>query len=113
MSREDLLKKLINLSGSVKDITNELDKYGWDPKDKLTLLTSQDVIQILQRYILEVIDNSVVEEWANAIECREDIYFEEKHQNIIKQLIYELANPELTYYLSKDKAKLLCKKLNE
>jgi hypothetical protein len=33
--------------------------------------------------------------WAGQIECREDIGFEAEHEDALKNLIFELATPEI------------------
>ncbi|MBC6475616.1 MAG: hypothetical protein GDA48_24740 [Hormoscilla sp. GM102CHS1] len=45
-----------------------------------------------------------VENWANAIDCREDIAWEKEFSASVLALIQELANPLLTRPLSEEPA---------
>ncbi|MBA2654012.1 MAG: hypothetical protein H0U71_02965 [Gammaproteobacteria bacterium] len=113
MTRTSLLEKLINLKGSVDVIMDELNKFNWDSDNELVTLTKQQILNALNNYIEGRITGTEIENWANAIESREDIGREKTHINLIDQVLYELANPYLTEQLTHERAKILNAKLEE
>ena len=52
-----------------------------------------------------------VENWANAIEGRDDIGFEPANEQLLRELVHELANPLLTQPLTRERAIELLKKM--
>ncbi len=108
--REILLQQLLMLSRPLSELHSSLSKLTWEG-DKLVTLRPQMVIGILQRYRSEEITSQDVEDWANAVEGREDIEYEQTHLDILRESIFILANPLLTTYLNKDEARRLIEKL--
>jgi len=100
IKREILLQKLIQLDGSTETIMQLLQPFGWDSNQPLIILQRKDIIAVLQMYLQFSISASDVEKWANAIEGREDIGFEDGYLQIISSAINELANPLLTRELT-------------
>ncbi len=96
LERRKLLKKLLKYDGNLKEITTSLEKLGWDSNVSLITLQRQEIIEILNRYIKSEFTTSDIEEWANAIEGREDIDYENGYDELISTIIFKLANPLLT-----------------
>jgi hypothetical protein len=89
-TRIELLKDLVTLSRSLKDIQSDLSQYPWDVDEALIIITKADFSNVAQSYLDNKISVDELENWANAIECREDIDFEHEQ---VKQSVFELANP--------------------
>lgn len=98
--RVDVLRALIELSGSVDSIAKELVRHPWDSDGDAQMLLRSNVINVLYRYLNEELSDKDIERWANLIEGREDITFEPRYENIIGEIVYELANPYLTVPLT-------------
>lgn len=113
MDRKKLLNKLLNMNEPVEWLNFELAKFGWDSKEDLVLLKKQQLLRVLNKFLGGKISHLEVEEWAEAIECREDIDFEVEHKELITQIIFDLANPDVAGTLSESRAKILIAKLNE
>jgi hypothetical protein len=111
MLRVELLKKILNMEKPLKKLIKELESFGWDTDKELILLKRQHILNILQEYTSGKLEKSEIENWANIIECREDIGREEAFKALINEVIHELANPNLTVILSKKRASILCNKL--
>ena len=103
MTRIELLDKFLNMHEPVELLYDQLNKYKWDSNSELIILTRKHIIQALHLYISGEIVESKIEAWANAIESREDIGIENKFDKLIKDIMYELANPDLTSELTKKK----------
>ncbi|MDR3492676.1 MAG: hypothetical protein P4M12_11665 [Gammaproteobacteria bacterium] len=111
MKRIELLNKLIKLEEPVGIITKKLEEYGWDSPCDLVTLKRENLLNILNLYIEGKLKDTEVEDWANAIESREDIGAENGSKELIEESIYELANPYLTENLTSTRAKILREKL--
>jgi hypothetical protein len=98
---------LISDPNSTKKAQEALSLYEWDCIEPIIVLHLGDIISALRKYIEGGITEVDIENWANTIECREDIEYEEIHKDIISELIHELANPTLTTRLTVPRAKHL------
>jgi hypothetical protein len=108
--RMELLQQLVNFSMPLPAIVSSLSQMEWD-SEPLVTLSHQAVKNVLQRYIAHEFNGKDIEDWANAIEGRDDISFESNSENIIGEILFELANPLLTQPLSEQRALLLASRL--
>jgi len=107
VGRLELLKMLVEMSRPTTLLLEDLRSYGWDFDGRPFILSSNHVMNVIQRYLKGEIDSCEVEEWANAVEGREDLEYESNHQDELSVVIYELANPYLTEPLTSVRAKAL------
>ena len=105
MNYNTMLKKLISLDGSLKELRNDVEKISWDSTEELVSLESSDIISVLQRYKQGNLCAEDVEEWANLLEGRDDI----RVTKIIKSVVFTLANPAVEGALSPQIADSLIK----
>lgn len=111
MKRKELLINLITMNGKIDIINSELSKFGWDYTENLVILKREHILKVLNKFLKGEISAHEVENWANLIECREDIGIEKQYKETINEAIFELANTCLTGALSIEKVKLLCDRL--
>lgn len=97
--RKQLLLDLILLRGKPQDIKKELSKYSWDSVSPIVKIDTQSMIFVLTKYIKGDISTDELEEWANLVECRDDIEI----PSLIQKFIFELANPEINGDITKKK----------
>ena len=90
MAKIDILLNLINFTKGISAIKSDLAKIGFDSESELVTITKNTIANILNRVIDKEISYNLLEEWANLIECREDIGYEDE---ILQEIIFELANP--------------------
>lgn len=102
IGRFQILQSLVKLDRPLDDITAILRGYPWDGDEGLVVLTTGDLIGVLNRFVSGEMSQLDVESWANAIESREDIEFEPGHGNSISDIIFQLANPYLSAPLTKE-----------
>jgi hypothetical protein len=95
-TKKELLTMLIDAPSDLRVIAAALGKFAWDSDVTLVTLTREHMQRVLQRYHSGEISSSQLESWANAIEGREDIGFEPGCENLLNEIIYQLANPLLT-----------------
>jgi hypothetical protein len=103
-ARRSLLEALLMLCRPLAEITAKLNRLGWDSSTEIIPLTRSNVVTILQRFLDREITAQEVEDWANAIEGREDLGLEQGHEDVLQQVLFELANPLITRSLNDDVA---------
>lgn len=100
--RKQILQDILELGGDILSLKHELDKYPWDSENELVVLTCGHIKHVLSKYMLGELTEQQLEYWANTIECRKDIGFEEGYEDILKDSIFQLANPLLTEPLNEN-----------
>ena len=104
--RKVLLRSVISLDSHFSESVQKLRRLPWDSPE-VVVLTPVDIVLVLSRYVSGELTSDVVEEWANALECREDVGFPESQREAVQQAVFELANPVVTQALSPARAKEL------
>ncbi|WP_431065027.1 hypothetical protein [Methylotuvimicrobium sp.] len=99
-----VLDALISFRYSIEQLKRDLSHFPWDSEEELVEVKLSDVTSVLQRYIDGLLKKEELIEWANTIECRDDIGFENGFYDVLKETIYVLANPEINEPLDKNKA---------
>lgn len=102
--RYDALRNLIAAREPIEQTLGYLRTFPWDSERVLVVLYRSDVARVLRRYLQAELSAEQCVAWADAIEARDDIGFETDWVKLLKQLIFELANPELGGPLSHDAA---------
>ncbi|MFJ5536654.1 hypothetical protein [Vreelandella titanicae] len=95
MERFNALLRLVEFSDPVEQLAQMLKVYSWDYDGEPLVLTASHVSSVLKRFLSDELSSEDLEGWANLIECREDIEFEEDSYNEIDNVINCLANPIL------------------
>jgi hypothetical protein len=93
--RSELVARLVRSGPLSQADLARLSSFGWDSDEELVVLTRSDANAILKRHLRGELSADALVEWANQIECREDIGFEAGAQKVLADLIFELANPDL------------------
>ena len=107
--REEILRDLVCLNGDLSKLQLELSYYTWDIDNPILTITKTDVYYVLSKFKNENMNFDLLEDWANAIESRDDLEFENEK---LKEIINEIANPTLFKQLSKDRLTEFMERLN-
>ncbi len=110
-TRTEILSKLLAYQTSMDELTLLLQQFPWDSREELVVLTPDHVRHIINRYLSGELNEQQLEDWANAIESREDIGFLPGHENALSEAIHQLANPLLTQPISSSSAQGLLQEL--
>ncbi|MFT5534289.1 MAG: hypothetical protein ACI802_002535 [Candidatus Paceibacteria bacterium] len=113
INRLGLVEDLLKISKPLHKIVAQLATLSWDYEGDCVTLKRTHVFSVLERYRLNQLSAQEVEYWANQIESREDIVFEEAWEQEIGDVIYQLANPELTRHLNQEQSKLMLAELRK
>lgn len=79
----------------MEPVLAELSRHGWDVEQPLVTLTDVDVLNVLDRYLVGALSSDQVTDWADLVECREDIAYPEEEAEGLSAAIFRLANPNL------------------
>lgn len=90
--KTSILLELVHFKNNIDTLKNMLSEIGFDSETELVSMSRDDIVKILQRSLDKKISFLELEEWANLIECREDIGFKDEKT---QEMIFKLANPYL------------------
>jgi hypothetical protein len=93
--RKSLLERIVRFELPIEDSIAMLRAYGWDSEEELVVLAAADALRILERYLGGELSAQQVEYWAELLEMRDDVGFEERWSSELRRLIFVLANPEI------------------
>ena len=108
-NRKNILNSLVHLKGELSAIQNELSNFPWDTEEAVLMISKIDLINVLKKCLHQQISFETLVNWANAIECRDDLDFENDE---MQEVIFELANPEINGKISKDRLREIVERLN-
>lgn len=95
MDRFEVLINLVAFSKPVDDLTSDLSNFDWDYDGDPLIVTASDMKLLLNRFLVGERTAEELEAWANLIEGREDLEFEDQQSEAIENVVYSLANPVL------------------
>lgn len=104
-TRQQHLNALVNLNQPLSTILPILKILPWDSNQAIITLKKDHLIHILNQYLNYSLSAIDLENWANAIECREDITYETEGEDFINDIIFDLANPILNAPISPELVK--------
>ena len=107
MNRTEALAQIITFGTEKDKAYLELVKYSYDSNEPLFEVTESVLADALSKFISGNISNDELEDWANFVECRDDLDYES-----IEGYIYALANPLLLGEITKAKIEKMLKVLN-
>ena len=109
-NRKEILEDLVLLREDIGVLKKELAQHSWDIEVPLLNVTEADFVRILQRCINNEIDSETLSDWANIVECRDDLDF--VNEKLI-DILFELANPEINGKITEKRLKEIVKDLLE
>lgn len=99
-----VLSDLIELKTPLSVIRKKVKELKWDSTNELIFITKEQLIKNIDNFIESQNGLILMEQWADLVECREDIGFE---TNWVKEAIHDMANPILSGLNTKEKLKKL------
>jgi hypothetical protein len=108
--RAAVLRALIAYRLPVGAIIEKLASFGWDAIGPVAFISSGDIDRILTRYLTQELTANQVTDWADLVECREDIGYQPGQEHLA-DIVFELANPNLRGPITPELAKRIQAKL--
>ncbi|MCP4745553.1 MAG: hypothetical protein GY874_05335 [Desulfobacteraceae bacterium] len=99
-NRIKILNNLLEFSKPLDELKNNVSNLVWDYEGPTVIATRLHIKAVLTRFLKGELTKREVEDWANLIECREDLDFDPDCSDELSEIIYQLANPELEGELS-------------
>ncbi len=81
-----------------------LRAYGWDSDVELYILEAHHVLALLDRFLAGELSPSQVQQWAELIEMRDDLGIDPGTSDLLRRIVFRLANPELNGSITQDLA---------
>lgn len=98
MNRVESLNQIISFGERREQTYSCLVGGSLESVCEQVVVTKQQLIEVLNRYIVGDICTDDLEEWAMFVECRDDI-----DHSAIEDYIYALSNPSVMGEIDKDK----------
>ena len=92
--REIALRSLVEYSLPIDSALAILANESWDAPEPLVYYSADDVACILQRFLDGKLSAGQVTDWADLLECRDDIAPTSGQERLV-EIIFCLANPYL------------------
>ena len=99
--RAEALRSLIQYRQPLDSALSVLSSLGWDSKGPVVYLQRDDVARILDRFLAQEMTADQVTDWADLIECREDIGILPGCE-FLGDVIFRLANPNINGQITRD-----------
>jgi hypothetical protein len=111
--RRQLLHALVAYELPIEPVLADLRAFGWDSEEELVSLTRADIIHILERYLAGQLTAEQVTDWADLVEVRDDIGYPASERELLSDVIFRLANPNLREEITTALAKQLRSELSD
>jgi hypothetical protein len=102
--RKAILEELLALRSPLDESLGTLATLAWDSEAELATLDREHAVGLINRFLSGMVSSDDLEQWANAIEGRDDIAFVIRDGHLLQESVFELANPLLTEPLTRDRA---------
>ena len=89
--RKQALRRLLRMEAPVDVLGADIRSFSWD-SEELVVLTEEDLLSVLNRFVDHAVDADQLEGWANLVESREDIRVSTP---LAKTVLHDLANPDI------------------
>jgi hypothetical protein len=109
--RRNLVEALIGFKAPISSLVASLRDYGWDSQQELAILGPPQIVEVLRRFCKGELEATEIEEWANALESREDVKLVPKE--LVSTIIFDLANPTIQGELTLESAAMIMERLRK
>jgi hypothetical protein len=104
--------KLYNLVNLINDYKEILNMWYILNQEEIVILNKSHLYKILKEFIVWNITHLEIETWANIIEFNDLIEYQDEN-NLLNDIIFEIANPDINWILTIDKANTMLKILEK
>jgi hypothetical protein len=101
MERRDAVLALVDWRGALNDLRASLQNFPWDCEHALVILRPDHICRAIERFLKDEVSAMDLEEWAEAVEGREDVGYFESQSEIISEALFQLSTPAANVPISK------------
>lgn len=110
--RAEILEQLVRYEVPTEPLVRELRGFGWDWNcEPLLILRKEHLIRIIDRFLAGEISGAELHQWAENLELREDVAFEDTDADMIDSVFFRLAVPEINEPLTPEVVRNLRREL--
>jgi len=95
---------VLELSESFETAKAKLRAFPWNYEGPEVIMTRGHVANLLRRFLDGEIGAGTVVDWADLLEMREDLDFEEEDRDWLTNVLSELSNPYTNGELTRERA---------
>ncbi len=110
-ARWRLLVQLVEEPSRTARVAKDLAQFGWDSETEMVTFSKDHLGAQLHNFLNGLRTAAELEEWANAIEGRDDIGFMPAQGPLVKAVLHDLANPVLQGPLTRESAERMLARL--
>ena len=101
--RAEILQALVRFDKPTEPLLRELGSFGWDWNEApLLVLKKGDLLRVVDRFLTGEIDAAQLQQWAENLEVREDVAFDDHEEALIDDVFFRLATPEINEPLTRE-----------
>jgi hypothetical protein len=101
--RAEILQELARFETPTEPLLRELRSFGWDWSDApLLVLKKADFLRVVDRFLAGQISAAQLQEWAENLEEREDVAFDESEGELLDDIFFRIATPEINEPLTQE-----------
>lgn len=103
-ARRRVLMAILAQDGELASNLAELGVLGWDSDVDLATLTREHALRLIDAFLARQVSAVECQQWAEALEAREDVGFDAGYEELLERPVFELANPDITEPLTPQRA---------
>jgi hypothetical protein len=94
--RAEILQELARFEKPAEPLLRELRTFPWDWSEApLLVLKKDEFLRIIDRFLSCEISAGQLQEWAENLEVREDVAFDPKEAELLDDVFFRIATPEI------------------
>jgi len=101
--RAEILQELVRFEAPSAPLVRELRSFGWDwSGEPLVVIKKEDLLRVIDRFLAGELSAPQLQEWAENLEVREDVAFDEEERDLVDPIFFRIATPEINDPLTLD-----------
>jgi hypothetical protein len=99
--RAELLRHLVEFDEPCEPVQKELVQFGWEWRAApLVKIERKHMLSVMDRFISGRISAGDLHFWADRLEGRDDISFDAEDGDLLREMLFRIANPEASESLT-------------
>jgi hypothetical protein len=101
--RAEILQELARFEMPSGPLLLELQSFGWDwPDAPLLILKREDFLRVIDRFLAGQVSATQLQQWAENLEVREDVDFDESDRELLDHIFFRIATPMINEPLTQE-----------
>lgn len=101
--RAEILEELVRFDRPTEPLMRELSSLGWDWNgEPLLTLQKAHLLRIIDRFLAGDITAEQLQQWAENLEVREDVAFDQEEEELLDDVFFRIATPFINEPLTRE-----------